>query len=140
MVDASFLQNEVSFLEGLTAEQAEHLASHAERQDFNGGQTVLFRWTTVDGLYVIQSGRVGVWAKPEKSKTLVEVAVLGPGDVFGETSIVDNTTAGATIKAAEEGATLYVIPQEAFRDILAQNPALAARARALIDSRKKKDP
>ena len=133
---AEFLSAQVPFLQGLTEEQAGALAVEAEQRSFAAGGTVLFRGTTVDGLYVVAAGRVSVWVKPEKSRTLVQAAELGPGEVFGETSIVEMSTAGATVKAAENDTQVFVIPQEAFREALAQNPDFSARAAALIAERK----
>lgn len=138
MTVTEFLQTKVAFLDGITAEQAYTLATQVQQQAYAAGQNVILRGTTVDGLYVIASGKVSVWAKPEKKKALEQVAVLEPGDIFGETSIMEMSTAGATIKAVEDETLVFVIPQEAFRAVLEQNPELAARATALIESRKKK--
>lgn len=137
-MSAKFLKAGVPFFEGITMEQAELLMAQAERKSYSKGQTVVLRGTTVDGLYVIDSGSVSVLVKPPKGKEAVQVAALGPGDVFGETSIVDNSTAGATVKALEDETSLLIIPQDALREVLAQNAEVAARVRALIDSRKKK--
>lgn len=139
MTVTDFLQNQVPFLQGLSADQAHALAEQAEQQQFSMGQTVLFKGTTVDGLYVVASGRVTVWIKPDKVKPPVQVAELGVGDVFGETSIIEMGTAGATIKAGEEGTLVFVLPHDAFRGILDANEALRARASALIEARKKKN-
>lgn len=139
MTITEFLQSHVAFLQGLTQDQAHNLATLAEQRSYQSGQTVLFRGTTVDGLYVVAEGKVSVWAKPPKAKALVEVAQLGPGEVFGETSIIELGTAGATVKAVEGDTLVFVIPHDAFREILSQNPEFQARAQALIDARKKKN-
>ena len=135
-----FLMTQVPFLSGLTPEQAQRLAAMAERHDCQKGHTLLFRGTTVEGLYVLCSGRVAVLVKKDKGRELSQVAELGAGDVFGETSIIENTTAGATIRVVEDGTAVLVIPQEAFREVLGQNPGFAARASALIASRKAPPP
>lgn len=136
MTVTEFLKNSVPFLAGLTDEQAAGLAHAAEQQSFKPGQTVLFRGITVEGLHVVASGKVAVWAKADKKKELVMVAELGPGAVFGETSIIEMGTASATIKAVED-ALIFVIPQNAFRQLLETNADFRARAEALIAERKK---
>ena len=139
MTVTEFIGGYVPFLSGLTPEQAASLAAAAEQMTFKKGQTVLFRGVTVEGLHVVATGKVSVHAKLEKnSKTLTQVAQLGVGDVFGETSIIEMGTAGATIKADEDGTLVFVIPQDAFRQILAENAAFQARATSLIAARKKK--
>lgn len=138
MTVTEFLRAQVPFLSGITLEQAHALATQVQQQAYARGQTVILRGTTVDGLSIVASGKVSVWAKSEKKKALEQVAELGPGEIFGETSILEMSTAGATIKAAEDETLVFIIPQDAFRAVLEQNPELLARVTALIESRKKK--
>ena len=138
MTVTEFLNTQVAFLSGITQEQAVFLSSQAQQLSFNKGQTVVFAGTTVEGLHVMAMGKVGVFVKPKKGAAAAQVAELGPGEVFGETSIIEMGTAGATIKASEDNTVIFVLPQDAFRQILEQNAEIKARAEALIASRKKK--
>jgi CRP-like cAMP-binding protein len=139
MTVTEFLKTKVPFLSGLDEEQARALATAAEQVSCRRGQTVLFKGVTVDGLHVVATGQVSVWVKTDKSKPAIAVAQLGPGEVFGETSILEMSTAGATVKADADDTLLFVIPQDAFRAILDQNAPLRDRAQALIAARKKAD-
>ena len=136
MTVTEFLRSSVPFLAGLSEEQAHSLAVVAQQVCFSKGQTVVFKGVTVDGLHVVASGKVSVHVKTEKARSLVQVAQLGPGEVFGETSIMEMGTASATIKADEDGTLLFIIPQDAFRVVLESNPEFRARAEALIATRK----
>lgn len=135
MTVTEFLQKNVPFLAGLTEDQAHYLATSAEQLVFNKGQTVVFRGVTVDGLHVVASGKVTVHAKV--GKDVIQVAELGPGQVFGETSIIEMTVAGATIKAAENETLLFVLPEGAFKKIMKTDADFEARVMALIAERKK---
>ncbi|MBI5629805.1 MAG: cyclic nucleotide-binding domain-containing protein [Elusimicrobia bacterium] len=137
MTVTEFFQSSVSFLKGLTQDQAHRLAVQTEQLTFKGNQTVLFKGTTVDGLYVVAQGKVGVYAKPDKGKDIAQIAELGPGEVFGETSIMEMGTASATIKSLAAETLVFIIPQQAFRDVLAENLEFKARAEAVVASRKK---
>ena len=92
MTVTEFLKQSVPFLAGLTEDQAHFLAKSAEQLVYRKGQTVIFRGVTVDGLHVVANGKVTVHAKV--GKEFQQVAELGPGDVFGETSIIEMTVAG----------------------------------------------
>lgn len=138
MTVTEFLREHVPFLAGLPEADARELASSAEQLSFGSGQTVLFKGTTIDGLYVVATGKVGVWIRKDKNQPAVLAAELGPGEVFGETSIMEMTTAGATIKASVNDTLLFMIPQDAFRGVLARSEDLRRRAEALIAERKKK--
>jgi CRP-like cAMP-binding protein len=131
----TFLRERVSLFAGVNEENLTSLAAASELLSFTAAQTVLFKGATVDGLHVVISGTVGVFVK-STGKTLVRVAELGSGDVFGEMSIVEMGTAGATIKAGENGAVVLMIPQESFRHVLQQDESFAVRVNMLITARK----
>lgn len=130
----TFLRDHVSLFAGVTDENLSALAEVSALNTFNKGQTILFKGATVDGLHVVASGKVGVFVK-STNKVLVLVAELGPGEVFGEMSIVEMGTAVATIKALED-AVVLVIPQDSFRHVLQQDEGFAVRVNVLIAGRK----
>lgn len=138
MTITEFLKDHVPFLKGLSDEQARLLATSVEQKTFKANQTVIFKGVTVDGLYVVATGKVSVYIRPEKNKEWVRVAELGPGDIFGERSILEFTTATATIKGAAEESLLFVVPQAAFRQLLDSDASFKERTVALIESRTKK--
>ena len=135
MTVTEFLQQHVPFLSGLTEDQAHYLATSAEQIVFQKNQTVIFRGVTVEGLHVVASGKVSVHAKV--GREVQQVAELGPGEVFGETSITEMSVAGATIKAAEDETLVFVIPEQAFRKLIAVDAEFSARVSELIAQRRK---
>lgn len=140
MTVTEFLKTKVPFLAGLSEDQAKAMAVKAEQKPFKKGQTVLFKGVSVEGLHVVASGKVSVHIKPEKSKDWMKVAELGPGDVFGETSIVEFAMAGATIKAEDDSTLIFVVPQDLFTELMDKDAAFKDRVLALIESRRPKAP
>lgn len=132
----TFLRERVSLFAGVSEEHLTALAVGSSLGQFNKGQTILFKGATVDALQVVCTGKAGVFVKPP-NQPLTQVAELQSGEVFGETSIVELGTAGATIKAIEDGTYILVIPQDAFRDLLTASPEFVERVKALIASRRK---
>jgi CRP-like cAMP-binding protein len=131
----TFLREQVSLFAGVNDENLAALAESSVVLPFNAGQTILFKGATVEGLHVVISGKAGVYVR-STNKTLVRVAELGRGEVFGEMSIVEMGTAGATIKADENDTVVLMIPQESFRHVLQQDEAFAVRVNILITSRR----
>jgi len=131
----TFLRERVSLFAGIPEEHLTTLAIVSTLSSYKSGQTIMFKGATVDGLHVMAVGRAGVFVKPP-TQPLVQVAELASGDVFGETSIIENGMAGAAIKALEDNTVVLNIPQDAFRGLLSASPEFVARVRALIDSRK----
>lgn len=131
----TYLRGHVPLFAGVTEENLSALARTSELLSFNAGQTILFKGATVDGLHVVVSGQADVLMRAS-NKALVRVAELGPGEVFGEMSIVEMGTAGATIKASDKGAVVLMIPQESFRRVLQQDEAFATRVNRMIVTRR----
>ena len=132
----TFLREHVALFAGVSEEHLTGIATGSSVSSFKSGQTIVFKGVTVDALHVVCSGSAGVYIKPP-NQAIVEVAVLSSGDVFGETSIFENGTAGATIKAKEDNTFILIIPQDAFRKLLADSPEFVAQVQALIAARKK---
>ena len=117
-----FLRDSVSFLKGLSNEEAHELAAACEQADFASGETIIRQGTTVEGLHVVATGKVEIWVKLP-NRTATRVVVLGPGEVFGEASILESGVAMATIKAAEE-THLFIISQDVFRLMIERKPEM----------------
>jgi CRP-like cAMP-binding protein len=131
----TFLSAHVALFEGISVEDLTPLAVDATLSQLAPGQIVLRAGMTVDDVYVIATGKVEVHAKVP-NKGMMRVGDLGPGDVFGETSILENTVASATVKAGEAGALVLLIPEAPFRGLVAGNEAFAARIQAIIAARR----
>lgn len=135
MTVTEFFKEKVPFLWGLTDEDARSLAEGVQQISFTVGQSIIRQGVTVDGLHVIAEGKVAVWIKPQ-GKTAVQVATLGPGDVFGERSIIEFGVAGATIKTIED-CLIFLVPQNTFLELLKTNPALKELFMSKIAERRK---
>jgi CRP-like cAMP-binding protein len=60
------------------------------------------------------------------------VAELGPGDFFGELSLLLNTTHSKTATALAD-CELLVLPKDAFDELLASNPKLRAHFELVLE-------
>jgi CRP-like cAMP-binding protein len=135
----TFLSGHVALFAGVSPEELTPLAVNSTLRQLTAGQVVLRAGMTVDSLYVIATGKVEVHAKVP-NKGVQRIADLGPGDVFGESSIMDQTVASATIKAGEAGAIVLLVPEAPFHALLASNETFGARVRAIVASRRQEPP
>jgi CRP/FNR family transcriptional regulator, cyclic AMP receptor protein len=90
---------------------------------------VFERGTPADGLYIIVSGSVRVIDRDGG-----EVAVMGPGDFFGELSLLLDTTHRHDIRIAED-AELMVLPKERLDELTASHPELGRAIRERAEER-----
>jgi len=135
----TFLSEHVSLFAGVSAEELTPLAVNSTLLQLAPGQTAVRAGFTLDALYVIATGSVEVHAKV-LNKGIAKVGDLRPGDVFGEVSIVEQTVAGATVKAGEGGAIVLLVPEEPFHALVASNAAFGERVRALVAARRQPPP
>ena len=78
----------------------------------------------VDGLYVLQSGTAKVTKSVDGSGPEAVLALLGPGDSFGEIGLLDGLPRSAGITAMEP-VRCYLLGRDAFTDVLDQHPKMA---------------
>ena len=135
----TFLSGHVALFAGVSSDELTPLAVNSTLLQLSAGQTAVRAGMTLDALYVIATGSAEVHAKVP-NKGLVKVGDLRPGDVFGEASILEQTVAGATVKAGEKGAIVLVVPEAPFHALIASNPAFGDRVRALVAARRQPPP
>jgi CRP-like cAMP-binding protein len=131
----TFMRERVALFTEVSDDHLASLATVSTLSSYKSGQTIMFKGATVDGLHVMCVGRAGVFVKPP-TQPIMQVAELVSGDVFGEISIIENGTAGAAIKALDDGTLVLNIPQDSFRVLLSESPEFVTRVKALIASRK----
>lgn len=84
---------------------------------FRRGDTIFHQGDPGDSLYVMASGSVKVVLPSEQGAEPAIVAVLGPGEFFGELSLLDGAPHSATIVAIEASETL-VLQRDAFLSLV----------------------
>jgi CRP-like cAMP-binding protein len=82
-----------------------------------------------DGLYIVLSGRVRVL------RDGAELGTLGPGDFFGEFSLLLGSEHGHDVDVVED-AELMVVPKDRFDALMAENPGLASRIHEKVEERR----
>lgn len=132
--------SDAPLLPGLDAQAASELERAATRKRVRRGDVLFREGDTGDRLYVVTSGKVKITRAAADGRENV-VAVLGPGDMFGELSLFDPGPRTATATAVSSG-EVAVMAHEELRPWLARNPdvavallaALARRVRRTTDT------
>jgi CRP/FNR family cyclic AMP-dependent transcriptional regulator len=106
------------------------LAAALRVRRFRKGEIVFHQGDPGDALFILASGSVKVVLPSEESAEPAIVAVLGPGEFFGELAILDGAPHSATIAALESTETL-VLRRDTFLGLIDNEPELR---RALLAS------
>ncbi|HEX5939000.1 MAG TPA: cyclic nucleotide-binding domain-containing protein [Dehalococcoidia bacterium] len=115
-----------------TRRQIEHVAAIADEVDVRAGTTLAKQGERGLDFFLIEDGTASVVADGK------EIATLGPGDFFGEISLVDGGPRTASVEATAN-MKLLVVRKPLFDDLLETTPelreavvrALGERIRAL---------
>ena len=97
---------------------------------FRRGETVFHQGDPGDALFIMASGSVKVVLPSEDGPEPAIVAILGPGEFFGELAILDGAPHSATIVAVEPTESL-VLHRDAFLALIDNHAGLR---RALLAS------
>jgi len=113
----------VPFFDGLTRE-ALSLIAHATTEESHATGTKIFQYgDTGDKLFIILEGKVRI-SREVAGMGEEALAVLGPGETFGEMSIIDEAPRSADARVHER-CRLLVITKEGFDDLLFLHKDLA---------------
>ncbi|HEY8439240.1 MAG TPA: Crp/Fnr family transcriptional regulator [Candidatus Limnocylindrales bacterium] len=97
---------------------------------FRRGETIFHQGDPGDALFVVDQGSVKVVLPSDEGAEPAIVAILGPGEFFGELAILDGAPHSATIVAVEPTETL-VLHRDAFLSLIDSDAGLR---RALLAS------
>src|SRR3972149_3532553 len=122
---ATSLLAQVALFAGLDSAALESLEAFTFRRRFGAKEVIVEEGRTGNGLYVVLSGRVEV-VKGLGSATRQTVALLGPGEPFGEMALLGDWRRSASVVALEETECLGM-DRWAFLTHLNRQPQLAIR-------------
>ena len=119
-------------LASLPHSEIERLASRAKREEYEVGDELIKEGTSGASAYFIAGGTCEVRRKRGGQNR--RVAVLGPGDFFGELSILDPSPRTATVTAAEP-VVVFVLSGYDFNSALKSNKGMALHLVKVLASR-----
>ncbi len=111
------------------------IAAKAKLHDFNQGEAIIEQGSWGDQLFIIASGRVRVVGHDQTVRAgEILLAELGPGEVFGELSLLDEVPHSASVRALTKTRCL-AIPAQTFRTTLQEHPVFSLRLLRVLSRR-----
>ena len=113
----------VPFFTQLNEHELEVVRAVATERSYAKTAVVLTEGEMGDSLYMIQSGKVKVVIGDEEGREII-LKILGPGDFFGEMSMIDKEPRSASVTTMEP-ATFLVLTHAAFERCIEKAPRIA---------------
>ena len=113
----------ISIFAGLGEAALEQLASIANEESYRLGDFVFREASPGDAMYLLLAGKVRI-SRDVAGMGEEALAILAPGDYFGEMSIIDGAPRSADARV-HEGCNLLVIKKADMEDLLFLNKELA---------------
>lgn len=119
---ATALQN-VPFFKNLDFDDASELAARLVPRRFGAGQVIFHLGDPGGLLYIISRGKIKISYTTTEGQEVV-LAILGPGDFFGELALLDDTPRSATAETLGPAET-WTLHRDDFIHYITENPAFA---------------
>lgn len=111
------------FLGELLPEDLRWLISASEEKAFEEQQVLIEKGKFQDNLYFVSDGFMSVYDGSERDRA---IGVLGPGDIFGEISFLNESRASASV-ITSRASRVYMVRQHRIRQKIKADPAFGSR-------------
>ena len=111
-----------------TSEEIAAIAGVAQDSFFQPAQIIVTQGTPGQAFYLILHGRV------EILRDDVSLGAFGPGDFFGEMSLLDQAPRSATIRAIDQVSCLMLSSWD-FKALLERHPSIAIKLLEVLSRR-----
>lgn len=112
-----------SLLVGLAEDDLEEVLGAFSSRNFSAGETIVQVGDEGDELFLIVNGKVRVWTGSGPDVSERTLSVMGPGEHFGEASMLSRGKRTATVTALSYVETL-VLDGDDYRRLLSKHPTL----------------
>jgi len=123
----------VPFFTSLNDRELDVVRAVAAEKTYPKNAVVLTEGEMGDSLYMIRSGKVKVFIGDQEGREMI-LKILGPGDFFGEMSMIDKQPRSASITTLETSVFL-VLSHAAFEKCIEQVPRIATVVMRILAQR-----
>ena len=125
---------DIDVFRSLEPSEIETLAGRLRRLPYGPGEPIIRQGESGDSLYLLQSGKVRILVS-HNGKGPKQVAVLGPGDFFGEMSLFTGEARTATVIASESTTCLQLAKADLY-PLMLERPGVSRDISEVLVKRK----
>ncbi len=127
------LLKRVPFLAALSGEDLRWLAKRVQRRKYSRGDIIFVKDDPGESMFIVEDGTVRIYVPGTQGADLT-LAVLQPGEFFGDLSLLDGRPRSASAEAARK-LTLLTLEREDLTDLVESRPKAALAILRVIAER-----
>ncbi len=120
---AEFIKN-LPLFKSVSGITLQHLFENSQVRAFTQNETLLQKGTQSNSLYIIYTGQVKIVGKGYRTREVI-LNQFGPGQIIGETSLIDRVTRSTSVIAISPEVEVVDISYDTFSQALNKSPELA---------------
>lgn len=132
-----YLVSRVPIFKSLSNENLEYLYERMKMIEIKTGETIVQQGAADENMYIISEGHAIVQVQSDQD-TIKDVGKIGPGQFFGEMSLILGEKRSASVNA-KTNCRLFEISKETMKVLLEKDPDLLKFVVGVIDRRKHKN-
>jgi len=121
----------------LPQEELMRLNTGSKMREVPKKQIIYFPEESSNSVYLIKNGKVKISRLSEDGREII-IAILGPGEIFGESSITDSVSKRDEFAEATEDTLLCLMFSEIIHELMAKDPSFGLKITKIIGFRFKK--
>jgi len=131
---AKILLKNVPLFAGISDGIFNYMGNAIIERKFHDAEILFSEGDTGTGFFIIKSGSVEILKGDSATGRQVCLATRGPGDFFGEMSLLENSPRFATAKSVGESEVLE-LSRENFKNLITEDPTIALEVMGVLSSR-----
>lgn len=108
---------------GMLGQELQALTQAGQTRSFRAGEIIFTAGDPGDGFHLVETGRVQISAVVANNEPRI-LAVIGPGELFGEMAVIDDAPRSATARAETDTTTTF-LGRSQLPELLERHPRLA---------------
>ena len=132
------LVNNIPIFKSLSDENLDFLNSQLIERSYHKGVTIVNQGSRGDAMFILSEGFASVLVQADSDTETKVVGKVGPGQFFGEMSLILGEPRSATVKAEKE-CKLYELNKSTLKSLFERDSSLLQHIVQVIDSRKLKN-
>ncbi len=126
----------INVFKGISDAEVKHLDEITFMKHYDKKDLIYLPGDVSDQVYLLKEGRVKISKLSEDGREITLV-ILEPGEIFGESALIDDKETRSTVAEALENAYICVISRKDFEEFINNKPELALSITKLMGFRRR---